>query len=335
MFQRLKDPFVGLNELEAEWVATKSWIYRIQIHIPSMGPRSKAVLAFDGLDTFAEVRLGGSTILRSDNMFISHRVDVSEILKSQDQHVLEVEFDSALLRAREIMRADPDHKWMCWNGESARLAVRKAQYHWGWDWGPLLMCAGIWKPIRLEVYTVRIEELKTDVVVTSDRKQATVGVSARIETNHTDDGDDDDDLEAIFRLSLEGQIISETRQPISPQGYACVKFTIDSPSLWMPAGYGSQKLYDVQVILLSQKVEVHSESCRIGLREVVLVQQPDRHGKSFYFRINGVDIFCGGSCWIPTDSFLTNVTPERYRAWIELVVAANQKMIRYVPLPSL
>jgi hypothetical protein len=33
-------------------------------------------------------------------------------------------------------------------------------------------------------------------------------------------------------------------------------------------------------------------------------------------------------CWIPSHSFVTNVTPEKYRAWIELMVAANQKMIR-------
>lgn len=270
-----------------------------------MSHRSKAVLAFDGLDTFAEVRLDDGIILRSENMFISHRVDVTEILKSKDQH-------------------DPNHKWTCWNGESARLAVRKAQYHWGWDWGPLLMCAGIWKPIRLEVYTARIEELRTDVAVAPDQRWAAVDVRAKIETVQHDH------LQAIFKISLEGQTISESSQPISAAGYACAKLRVDSPTLWMPAGYGSQKLYDVQVTLLSQKVELDLHSCKVGLRQVELVQQADSHGKSFYFRINGVDIFCGGSCWIPTDSFLTNVGPQRYRAWIELMVAANQKMIRYV-----
>ena len=257
-------------------------------------------------------------------MFICHRVDITEFLQSQAEHHLEIVFLSALLKAREIKKAHPDHKWTCFNGESARLAVRKAQYHWGWDWGPFLNCAGIWKPIRLETYRARIEELRTEVAVAQDQKSATVNVNTRIETSHCGH------LEATFTISLEGKTISKASFLVSPQGCASAIFKIDSPSLWMPAGYGSQKLYDVQVVLSSQKIELHSKSYRIGLRKVELVQERDSHGKSFYFRINGVDIFCGGSCWIPAHSLLTNLTAERYRSWIELLVPANQKMIRYV-----
>jgi beta-mannosidase len=305
-------------------VGTSSWTYRIQFHAPSVSPQLKATLALDGLDTFAVVRLDGKVILRSDNMFISHRVDVTEALKSQREHHLEIDFDSALLKARQLEKCYPHHNWTCSNGESARLAARKAQYHWGWDWGPLLNCAGIWKPIRLEVYTAKIDEVRTDVVVAPDRKSATVKVSTKIETQ------DNYSLRANFKISFQGRAVLESSIPVEPGGIASANFRIDSPSLWMPAGYGSQNLYDVQVTLFSQKVELHSESCRIGLRHVKLVQEPDSHGKSFYFRINGVDIFCGGSCWIPAHSFLTNVTPQRYRAWLELMVPANQKMIRYV-----
>jgi beta-mannosidase len=257
-------------------------------------------------------------------MFVSHRVDVTEALKSQKEHHLEIEFDSALLRARQLERSYPHHEWTCFNGESARLAARKAQYHWGWDWGPLLNCAGIWKPIRLEVYTAKIDELRTDVVVAQDRKSATVKVSTKIETNNNDS------LRANIKIGFQGKAVSEISYPVELEGIISTNFRIDSPSLWMPAGYGSQNLYDVQVTLYCQNVELHSESSRIGLRRVELVQEPDNHGKSFYFRINGVDIFCGGSCWIPADSFLTNVTPQRYRDWIELMVPANQTMIRYV-----
>lgn len=321
---RLEDPFVGFKEIDAEWVGTKSWTYRTQFHAPLISHQSKAVLAFDGLDTFANVRLDGKTILRSNNMFIPQRVNVTDALLSHGQHDLEVEFDAALRKAREIQNDHPDHKWICWNGDSSRLAVRKAQYHWGWDWGPMLMCAGIWKPIRLEVYTARIEDLRADVVVAPDQRAATVYVGAMIEADHAED------LEATFKISLKGKTISEYSCPIASDLSAGATFRIDSPCLWMPAGYGSQELYDVQVKLLCRKIELHSDSRRIGLRSVELIQEPDSHGKSFYFRVNGVDIFCGGSCWIPSDSFLTNLTPERYRAWLERLVQGNQKMVRYV-----
>ena len=91
-------------------------------------------LAFDGLDTFATVRLNGKTILTSDNMFLPHHIPINSHVKvgpnAETHNILEIEFDSALLRAREIKDAHPEHKWEGFNGDMARLAVRKAQYHW-------------------------------------------------------------------------------------------------------------------------------------------------------------------------------------------------------------
>lgn len=69
-------------------------------------------------------------ILKSDNMFIPHRVDVTKQLLEKTENVLEIEFASALLQARKIKDAHPEHKWVGFNGDMSRLAVRKAQYHW-------------------------------------------------------------------------------------------------------------------------------------------------------------------------------------------------------------
>lgn len=321
---RLEDPFVGFNEIKAEWVGTKSWTYRNTFSKAPFPSGSKAVLAFDGLDTFAHVRLDGQTILQSDNMFLPHRVDVTHTVGTKEDHELEIEFDPAFLRAREIQRKHPEHKFICFNGDPARLAVRKAQYHWGWDWGPLLMCAGIWRPVRLEVYTARIADLRTDIEITEDHGLATIHTSAEIESHGHDN------LHARFTLALGNRVVSWYDTHVSSStGTAVAVLKVDNPELWMPNGYGKQTMYTVSVTISTDGEGLHTASRRIGLRTVQLVQEPDSHGKSFYFRINGVDIFCGGSCWIPADSFLTNVTPERYRAWIELMVPANQKMIRY------
>lgn len=87
------------------------------------------VLAFDGLDTFATVKLNGETILESDNMFIYHRVDITKKLKSDEKSELEINFKPALAEAQKIKDAHPEHRWVGFNGDMARLAVRKAQYH--------------------------------------------------------------------------------------------------------------------------------------------------------------------------------------------------------------
>ena len=319
---RLEDPFIGFNELKAEWVGEKSWTYRTKFKILPPRPGTKTVLTFDGLDTFAHVKLDGRTILKSDNMFLPHRVEISHAVGDVEEHDLEIEFEPALLKAREIKEQYPDHKWICFNGDSARLAVRKAQYHWGWDWGPFLMCAGIWRSIRLEQYSARISDIRTGLEINKDFSCAALKIDCDIENQ------EQHALTARVSVRLNGDLISTAAADVSSEGRATVAMKISKPELWMPNGYGKQTLYDIEVILLAEGYEIHKDSQRIGIRSVKLIQDPDSHGKSFYFRINGVDIFCGGSCWIPTDSFLTNVSREKYRAWIGLMVPANQKMIR-------
>lgn len=124
----IPDPFIGKNELDVQWIGEAQWVYKTSFSAKSIPEGSKAVLAFDGLDTFAAVALNGITILKTDNMFTPERVDVTPVIKQENELV--INFDSAYLRGWKLVEQYPDHKWGCWNGDSSRLAVRKAQYHW-------------------------------------------------------------------------------------------------------------------------------------------------------------------------------------------------------------
>lgn len=133
IISRIADPVIGLNERDSAWANEKSWIY--QVDLPEVDkheaePDVTYALSFQGLDTFATVRLNGKAILESSNMFIPHRVDVTKSLTFDGANTLEIEFASAFVEARNIKAQYPDHKWICWNGDPARLAVRKSQYHW-------------------------------------------------------------------------------------------------------------------------------------------------------------------------------------------------------------
>ena len=69
-------------------------------------------------------------------MFVTHRVDVWSGIQ-HGENELRIVFESAEVKAKEVQKMHPGHKWLCWNGDPSRLGVRKAQYHWGWDWGPM------------------------------------------------------------------------------------------------------------------------------------------------------------------------------------------------------
>ena len=127
----IPDPVYGKNETAVQWVGEKSWLYRTTFQNPKplLG---KTILAFDGLDTHATVRLNGVIILRTENMFIPERVDVGNFLSSDENvlNILEITFDSTYLIGKKLVEKHPDHYWGCWNGDPSRLAVRKAQYHY-------------------------------------------------------------------------------------------------------------------------------------------------------------------------------------------------------------
>ncbi|KAF4124976.1 beta-mannosidase [Geosmithia morbida] len=321
----IPDPYIGKNELQVQWVGETAWTYRTTFGTPEDG-RSllrddsvKAVLALDGLDTFATVMLNGTAVLESDNMFVPQRVDVTEQLRDDEENELVITFDSAHVRGWRLVEEHPEHKWGCWNGDVSRLGVRKAQYHWGWDWGPTLITCGPWRPVNLEIYKSRIADLWAGVKVDDDLAAAQVTARAEIEGRAAT---------VRFDISLNGEAVDS--QTVDVADLAAAEFTIEKPELWYPIRYGKQSLYELKATLLDGADEIDSSAKTIGLRKVELVQRPlvAQTGTSFFFKVNNIPIFCGGSDWIPADNFLPRISKERYRDWVRLVAEGNQLMLR-------
>ncbi|KFH47185.1 Beta-mannosidase B-like protein [Hapsidospora chrysogenum ATCC 11550] len=315
----IPDPYIGKNELDVQWIGETVWVYRTTFTSPQVGPSAKAVLAFDGLDTFATVVLNGEKILETENMFIPERVDVTKVLTAEGENELVITFDSAYLRGCKLVEKYSDHRWGCWNGDISRLAVRKTQYHWGWDWGPTLLSCGPWRPVNLEIYESRITDLWARINVDESLKSAEITAYAPTEGRAGD---------VRFDISLDGREVASKTVDVGAS--ATAKFTIQDPELWYPARYGKQPLYTLKATLLYGKDEVDTCSKRIGLRRVELVQRPlqGQPGTSFFFEVNNVPVFCGGSNWIPADNFIPRISKDRYYDWIKLVADGNQFMLR-------
>lgn len=319
----IPDPYIGKNELDVQWVGEKTWVYRTTFTGPKIlefGGGAKAVLAFDGLDTFATVVLNGTEVLVSDNMFTPERVDVTSTVK-EGENELVITFDSAYLRGWQEVEKHPDHKWGCWNGDNSRLAVRKAQYEFGWDWGPVLNTCGPWRPVALEIFESRLADLYFRTTVEKDLKSAKVVAHASIEG---------DAGKVRFDVSLDGKAVaSETVK--GEGGDIQATFHITSPVLWYPLRYGNQPLYAVKATLLNDEEEVIDNlTKKIGIRRAELIQRElqGQPGTSFFFQVNNIPIYCGGSDWIPADNFLPRISRQRYYDWVKLVADGNQVMIR-------
>lgn len=323
---RIPDPFIGRNELDVQWVGERDWLYRCEFEVPAdiLGANIQT-LCFDGLDTFATVWLNGEQILVSDNMFVPHRVPVTHLLREKHNE-LHIVFESALRRGEE--REEEYGVSHVWNGDASRVYVRKAQYHYGWDWGPTLLTAGPWREIRLEAYDARIVHLHCPPEVAADLSHVVLPVEVVVDdltANATD-------LALYLTLHDPKDEQIATRRVSVRAGTAQHTFQVDAPQLWWPQGYGEQALYRLTATLIRKddESELDRQTHRLGLRRLRLVQDPltDEPGSSFVFEINNTPVFCGGANWIPADSFTPRVTPEHYRKLLELAVDANMTMVR-------
>ena len=345
--ERIPDPFVGLNELQCAWVAEKAWHYRTEFPTPSgvadhngsnnSGDDTTRVdLVFEGLDTFATVLLNGVVILESDNMFLSHRVDVAGVIHRDrsNPNALEIVFAPAREEGLELVRAHPEHEFIVHQTEVSRGPVRKAQYHWGWDWGPLLLTCGPWRPVRLEAYRARIDDVRVDYDVDLSGEQPAVTMRITVAAVGWPGGAVGETRVAVSldgeRLYLSGALEAEDGAGGKETAwrYTSEEARIPNAKLWWPRGYGDQHMYRVRIQLIRHGIVLDDREHVYGFRKVELVQEADGFGQSFYFRINGVDVFCGGSCWIPADSFVSRITPDRYKRWIQMMAEGNQNMVR-------
>jgi beta-mannosidase len=314
---RIPDPFYGRNEADVRWVGERRWAWRLGFDVEGELAAHEE-LAFEGLDTYCTAWLNGERLFDSDNMFVPRRVDVRQQLRPGRNELL-LCFEPPLARAREVEAVHG--KRQLWNGDSARLHARKAQYHFGWDWGPELLVSGPWRPVRRHSWSARVAELQCRSEVDVVGRQARLQVSAQLQGAGTG-------LRCAFEL-LDPEGRSVVVQTV-PADVASATLNVADARLWWPRGLGGQPMYTLVARLLDGARVLAEGSRRIGLRTLSLVQAPvqGEAGSSFHFRVNGQDLFAGGANWIPDDNLLERITPARYRERVGQAAAANMNMLR-------
>lgn len=326
---RIPNPFYGMNEEAVQWVENEDWMYRTSFVVDEhqLG-RDAAVLEMDGLDTYADVFLNGALILRSDNMFVGHKVQVKPVLRKGVNRLL-VRFRSPVKEVLPQLQtngfdypASNDHSpWR------TSVYTRKAPYSYGWDWGIRLATCGIWRPVRLVFSDVaRIE----DYYVCQDAvTQAKADVDNRLEINNVTSSTVSALLKVDYHYSDSDTKEIKKQIELRPgANTVSLPVSIENPHLWMPNGWGEPSLYKFTASLSVDGVEIAKQERNVGLRTVRVVMDDDEHGKSFYFVVNGKPMFAKGANFIPDDALLPNVTPERYKRIFEDVKAANMNMLR-------
>lgn len=313
----IPDPFYRDNELRVQWVEGADWEYRREFRLSAAASgKDNIELVAAGLDTFATILLNGQKVAETDNMFRGWRFDIKPFVHAGVNELV-IRFDSPVRRAKAFEASLP-YKLP---GNSPH--VRKAPYHFGWDWGPRLVTSGIWRPIGIEAWeTARIvgveigqEFIQMNNVLVRTQLQILADRNSEIAVKTTFTGKDAFTYSEMVDLRPGENATDKT-------------FRVVEPQLWWPAGLGPQSLYTVTFELYQRGRLLDSLEKRIGFRTLVLEQVDDEWGKSFRFAVNGVPFFAKGGNWIPADSFPPRVTRAKYEAILKDCVAAHMNMLR-------
>jgi beta-mannosidase len=315
-------PFERMHEIGCQWVDETDWVYRTTFDWNDEGFENVELL-FHGLDTVADVSLNGQPILESRSMHApASFLLVADGEKSPElnegANELRVHFRAAKAYGRELRE-----RYFQLHGLRRDLAnfgpeafVRKAQYMFGWDWGPELASCGIWQPVEILSYAERIAAFSPLVL--------TDGAGGFVVDLFTETTGGDGLLE--FEHDIPG---AELQEMEDEDGMLMTRLAVQDPDLWWPNGMGDQPLFPIAAVLKdSRGREIDRVEKRIGFRTVELVRERDEQGESFGFLVNGQPLFACGANWIPDHSFPSQISAWQIQEQIAAARHLNFNMLR-------
>lgn len=324
--KKMEDPYYRDNELKSLKLMDYDYEYVTTFDIDEYILLSENVLIkFEGLDTLADIFLNNSFIASVNNMHRTWEFDIKKYLKAKNNEIYII-FHSPTKFIKEAHERNP------LNGSSDAMNgfphLRKAHCMFGWDWGPRLPDAGIWRNVSI----LGINEGRFDsVYISQNHTEEKVNLNFRVDikindrNNNLRFGVDEEINHLNFRYRV--TITSPDNEKIIYNN-SINQITINNPKLWWPNGYGNQNLYNVLIELMKNDVVVDKWEKKIGLRTLTISREKDEYGEDFAHVVNGIKIFAMGADYIPEDNILAYVNKERTYTLLKQCKDANFNIIR-------
>lgn len=303
----IEHPHQGLNEFTTQWIGRSRWEFSTEFAVDDVSRRTELVL--HGVDTVAEISLNGVLLAETNDMNVPVTIDVTSVVR-EGSNALVVAFaaqedwaeDQEKLRGTyPNVYSDPTNQ------------IRKMACNFGWDWGPTLVAAGLWKPVEILQFDCRLDQLS--VVPWAEGSTGRVSIAGAVSG----------DAGGTLRVFFDGR----EHEVCDAEATFALEINVGDVELWWPRGYGAQPLHTLTVELsdaTGQVIDRHTR--RVGFRSVEILAEPDEHGSSWAIVVNGQRIWARGANWIPVDTSIAKVTRSDYERRIADAVEANMNIVR-------
>jgi len=321
-------PYNEQNEKSLQWIDKENWEYKTLFEIDQATyDKDYIEVKFDGIDTISTVYINNQLVLETDNMFRIWKCDIKPYI-SIGKNEIKVVLHSPVLYGKQelddseyVLPATMDESEMGGiDDKKVSMFIRKAPYHFGWDWGPRFATSGLWRQVTIESWSsFIIEDLYVQQESISSEKAETIlkGSIRSVGSQKIE-----------LTVNVNQQPVKETIQIKKGSNSFSLPITINSPELWWTHDLGEQSFTTFYVNAKSDTNSECNTSVKTGLRCIELIQDEDSKGTSFYFKLNGIPVFIKGANHIPLDNFTPSVSNERYQTEIKHAKDANMNMIR-------
>jgi len=311
-------PYLGTVENDLLWISDHPWDYSLHFDVDKDMLENYCVeLVFDGLDTYAEVKLNGEKLFFADNQFRTWKQWVNDYLKEKD-NLLEVHFiryDSTQMALYEQHQPRLPEKY---------AVTRKAPYQHGWDWAPKYKNVGIWKPVKLVAREWNGAWLENAYIVTEAANADSANLWLNLELYS-------DMYSALAEVELTVDYMKTYRIMVGLREghqHKYLPITIEHPTLWWPNEMGKQTLYNFEVRLLKDGKVLDSRTFKSGIKTFEMVDEPDSIGRAFYFKVNGVPMYAKGANYVPEEMIETWINPDNTLRLLRQAKEAHFNMLR-------
>lgn len=311
----IPDPFYGENEgTVREFLDNDFTVKGVFFADKEALEKKHQEIILKRIDTICDVFLNGELIKHCENAHIKYRVDVTGVLKEQND--IEFRFKSPVATVNAV-KPGPDREITMVNTGTMPNSqyIRKPHCSFGWDWGPQLPDTGIYEEPEIIAY----DDIRLDNIwVRQNHSLGTNKVGLKVFTQGVGI------VDATITVKVtdpEGDVVYE--------GPEYNEIEIEDPELWWPNGYGEQPLYTVTVTASDYyKKEVNVLETRVGIRSLYVSRKSDEWGKEFAFVCNGVKIFARGADYIPSDCYLGRIDKDVIKRDIDAALFANYNCLR-------
>lgn len=339
---KIEHPYYRENEYEIREMFWKDYqfVRSFTVSREFLGQK-ELTLVCEGLDTLAQILINGKELASTDNMHRTYRFPIKEYVHEGENEICII-FRSVLRFIENYpYQENKTIQYVPCGAMKGNQLVRKGHSMFGWDWGPQLVDAGIWRDIYIEGNsTAKIEDVwirqyhKKDgsvrifTTVTVSGQTAGEAVTVALAEKNAAAGS------APVAVARAGRSEKKAAGNTGAVIYEA-EIVVENPKLWWPNGYGEQPLYQLSVSVVSDKEGAmadnsagHTVEKTIGLRTLTISQEADEWGNEFAFIINGVKIFTRGGNYIPEDAVYPWIRKEQQDYLLKCCVRAHFNCVR-------